>query len=200
MAATQQPTPEHYKRLNVVFKDAFDVDALIQLAMYNLGGFHRHDFDKTTIDTFLVDLYERLDRRDEWNTFLTAARKERATNRPFVTVCDEVLAYMHRDDPMKTDIHIRLKTILLEAFDLEELKELVREHVKELATRLEVIAHVNQRLEVVVVELIDAVERRSLVVQLVRGIQEMRPYRPDVRALASELGLSSAGGAAPSAT
>ncbi|MFI5461188.1 MAG: hypothetical protein ACHRXM_37760 [Isosphaerales bacterium] len=98
------------------------------------------------------------------------------------------------------DIHIRLKTILLEAFDLEELKELVRIHVKELATRLEVIAPVNERLEVIVVELIDAVERRSLVAQLVRGIQEMRSTRPDVRALATELGLSSAGGAAPSAT
>jgi len=99
-----------------------------------------------------------------------------------------------------TDIHIRLKAILLDAFDLAGLKELVREHVRELPPKLEAFVPVNESLDAVVVELIEAVEQRSLVAQLVRGIQEMRSTRPDVRALATELGLSSASGVAPSAT
>jgi len=115
MAATQQPTAEHYKRLTLVFKDAFDVVALIQLARFNLDGFHTNDFDTRTIDAFLMDLYDRLDQRDEWNKFLTAARSERKTKGEFVAVCDQVLAYLqtepptgdHRDDPMKSVLLLR---------------------------------------------------------------------------------------------
>ena len=76
----------------MVFRDAFDVLALIQLARFNLNGYHTNDFDTSTIDAFLMGLYDRLDRRDEWVKFLTAARADRPMNRPLVIVCDEVLA------------------------------------------------------------------------------------------------------------
>ncbi|HKM56920.1 MAG TPA: effector-associated domain EAD1-containing protein, partial [Isosphaeraceae bacterium] len=88
-------------------------------------------------------------------------------------------------------IRTRLQKILIEAFDLGGLEVLVREHLQALGAKLDVIVPINERLEMVAFKLIEAVEQRSLVEQLVRGIQAMRGDRSDVRELAAELGMAS---------
>jgi len=88
------------------------------------------------------------------------------------------------------EIRTRLRKILTDAFDLAGLEALVRAKVAALDARLDQIVDIGKPLNDVAFRLVEVVEQRSLVEDLVRGIVELRGNRSDVRALASDLGLS----------
>jgi hypothetical protein len=95
--SSQIPTADHWNRLTVAFEDSFSIDELSDLVRTSFDNVRLDIFARTdTVANAVRDLFEWASRKGHWIKLLGAARQGRPDKPVFVTVCDEVLAYLLR--------------------------------------------------------------------------------------------------------